>query len=140
MRRERSARRRTGRVTSAEQSAKGSEEDRPNHHVIHYVPAARAHRSADRHVLYVAARANEKQIDEIDRADDEEEQRAALHQPEGRTDRAHVIGMQWKQRRAEPASAVMCALGLSFSTMALCASICDCASAIVAPGFNRAIM
>ena len=39
-----------------------------------------------------------------------------------------------------PASAIAFASGLSFSTTALCASICDCASPTVAPGFNRAIM
>ena len=84
-----------------EQSAKCGEQERLNHHVTHHMPAARAHRSADRHVLHVAARANEKQIDQIDRAHNQKEQRTALHQQKGRTDRAHVIGMEWKHRRAE---------------------------------------
>ena len=39
-----------------EQSAKRCEQERLNHHVTHHMPAARAHRAADRHVLHVAAR------------------------------------------------------------------------------------
>jgi hypothetical protein len=41
-----------------EQSAKCGEQERLNHHVTHHMPAPCAHRSADRHVLHVAARAN----------------------------------------------------------------------------------
>ena len=63
--------------------------------------AARAHRLADRHFLRAAARANQKQIDQIDRADEQKEKHAALHQQKGRTDRADVIRMQWNHRRAE---------------------------------------
>ena len=69
--------------------------------MTHHMPAARAHRLADRHFFRAAARANQKEIDQIDRADEQEKKHAGLHQPEGRTDGAHVIRMEGKHRRAE---------------------------------------
>ena len=51
-----------------------------------------------------------------------------------------MIRVQWHDGERKPASAIIFASGLSFSTAVLCASICACASAIVAPGFKRAII
>ena len=65
------------------------------------MPAARAHRLADRHFFRAAARANQKQVHQVDRADEQEKKHAALHQPECRTDGADVIRMERKHRRAE---------------------------------------
>ncbi len=52
------------------------------------MPAARAHRLADRHFFRAAARADQEEIDQIDRADEQEEKHAGLHQQEvGRMER-----------------------------------------------------
>ena len=65
--------------------------DRFHHHLRHHMPPARAHRLTDRHFFCPAARANQKQIHQVHRADEQEEKHAALHQPKCRTDGAHVI-------------------------------------------------
>ena len=98
--------------------------------------ATRAHRSADRHFFRAATRADQKEVDQINRSDEQKKKHASLHQQKGWTNRADVLRMQWTTGDRKPASAIIFASGLSFSTAALCASICDCASAIVAPGFK----
>ena len=65
------------------------------------MPPARAHRLADRHFFGPAARANQEEVDEVDRADEQEKKHAGLHQPEGRTDGADVIRMQRNHRRTK---------------------------------------
>jgi len=82
----------------AEQSADKGEKNRLNHHLVHHVPLARAHRLADGHFFRAAARANQKQVHEVNRANEQEEKYAALHQQECRTDGTHVIRMEWKHR------------------------------------------
>jgi len=65
------------------------------------MPSARPHRLTNRHFFRAAARANQKKVNEVDRADEQEKKHAGLHQPKCRTNGAHVICMERKHRRAE---------------------------------------
>ncbi len=60
-----------------------------------------AHRLPDRHFFRPAARTNQEEVDQINRADEEEEKHAALHEQQCRTDGAHVMRMQRNHRRAK---------------------------------------
>jgi len=85
----------------AEQSTGGGEEDSFGQHLPNDMLLARAHRLADRHFFRPAAGANQEQIDQIDRADEEEEKHATLHEQECWTDGAHVMRVQRNHRRAK---------------------------------------
>ena len=82
----------------AKQSATKRQQDRFHHHLSHHMPSARAHRLADRHFFRAVARADEKEVHEVHRADEQEEKHAGLHQPKCRADGADVIGMERNHR------------------------------------------
>src|SRR4029077_5028790 len=78
-----------------EQCADHGEQNRFRHHLSHNMRATRAHGSADRHFFRAATRADQKEVDQINRPDEQKKKHASLHQQKGWTNRADVIGMQW---------------------------------------------
>src|SRR4051794_13615986 len=78
-----------------EQSAGESQENGFDHYLSHNMRATRAHRSADRHFFRAAARADQKEVDQINRSDEQKKKHASLHQQKGWTNRADVLRMQW---------------------------------------------
>src|SRR5437868_2533369 len=85
----------------SKQSADQSQQDGFNHDLVEHMTAARAHRLADRHFLRAPARADQEQVHQIDRSDEQEKKYTGLHQPKCWTDGADVIRMQWPNERAE---------------------------------------
>src|SRR5437879_13922580 len=79
----------------AEQSADESQDDGFDHYLSHDMRATRAHRSADRHFFRAATRADEKEVDQINRSDEQKKKHASLHEQKGWTNRADVLRMQW---------------------------------------------
>src|SRR6267142_973577 len=79
----------------AEQSANESQENGLDHYLSHDMRATRAHRSADRHFFRAATRADQKEVDQINRSDEQKKKHASLHQQKGWTNRANVLRMQW---------------------------------------------
>src|SRR2546428_4200733 len=55
----------------AEQSADESQENGFDHYLSHDMRATRAHRSADRHFFRAATRADQKEVDQINRSDEQ---------------------------------------------------------------------
>ena len=98
----------------AEHSAKEREQNGFNHHLTHDMPTASAHRLADRHFFRAAAGADQKEVHEVDRADEQEEKYAGLHQQQCRTDRANVIPMEWNHQRAKAGLSHHFGLGVVF--------------------------
>src|SRR6266513_789640 len=78
----------------AEQSTGRGEKNSFRDDLLNDMLAAGAHRLADGHLFRPAARTNQEKVDQINRADEQEEKYAALHQQECRTDGADVLGMQ----------------------------------------------
>src|SRR5438094_2559849 len=77
----------------AEQSADESQENGFDHYLSHNMRATRAHRSADRHFFRAATRANQKEVDQIDRSDEQKKKNTSLHQQKGWTNQADVLRM-----------------------------------------------
>src|SRR5205085_3216663 len=63
----------------AEHSADESQENGFDHYLSHNMRATRAHRSADRHLFRAATRADEKEVDQINRTDEQEKKYSGLH-------------------------------------------------------------
>ena len=80
----------------AEQPAGRGEENGFGYYLLHDMSASRTHGLANRHLLRAAAGADQKEVDQIHRADEQEEKHAALHQQEGRANGADVIRVEWK--------------------------------------------
>src|SRR5437763_10132267 len=78
----------------AEQSADESQENGFDHYLSHDVPSARAHRLPDRHFFHAATGADQKEVDQIDRSDEQKKKHASLHQQKRWTNRAEVLRMQ----------------------------------------------
>src|SRR6476660_9877988 len=78
-----------------QQSTDESEEDGFDHYLSHDMRATRAHRSADRHFFRAATRADQKEVDQINRSDEQKKKHAGLHKQKGWTNRADVLRMQW---------------------------------------------
>src|SRR6267378_327518 len=78
-----------------EQSADESQENGFDHYLSHNMRATRAHRSADRHFFRAAARADQKEVDQVNRSDEQKKKYAGLHQQKSWTNRADVLRMQW---------------------------------------------
>src|SRR6266566_9801726 len=85
----------------AEQSADESQENGFDHYLSHDMRATRAHRSADGHFFRAATRADQKEVDQINRSDEQKKKHASLHQQKGWTNRADVLRMQWLNERSE---------------------------------------
>src|SRR5438309_3828906 len=79
----------------AEQSADESQENGFDHYLSDDMRATRAHRSADGHFFRASARADQKEVDQINRSDEQKKKHASLHQQKGWTNRADVLRMQW---------------------------------------------
>ena len=79
----------------AEQSADESQKNGFDHYLPRDMRATRAHRSADRHFFRAATRADQKEVDQINRSDEQKKKHASLHQQKGWTNRADVFRMQW---------------------------------------------
>src|SRR5438046_7627192 len=79
----------------AEQSADESQENGFDHYLSHNMRATRAHRSADRHFFRAATRANQKEVDQIDRSDEQKKKNASLHQQKGWANGPDMLSMQW---------------------------------------------
>src|SRR6476619_2623105 len=79
----------------AEQSADESQENGFDHYLSDNMRATRAHRSADRHFFRAATRADQKEVDQINRSDEQKKKHADLHKQKGWTNRADVLRMQW---------------------------------------------
>src|SRR5438874_5638574 len=62
-----------------EQSADESQENGCDHYLSHNMRASRAHRSADRHFFRAATRADQKEVDQINRSDEQKKKHASLH-------------------------------------------------------------
>src|SRR6476660_9475603 len=84
-----------------EQSADESQENGFDHYLSHNMRATRAHRSADRHFFRAAIRADQNEVDQINRSDEQKKKHAGLHKQEGWTNRADVLRMQWPNERSE---------------------------------------
>src|SRR5437763_8032994 len=69
----------------AEQSADESQENGFDHYLSHDMRATRAHRSADRHFFRAAAGADQKEIYQIHRTDEQKKEYTGLHQQKGWT-------------------------------------------------------
>src|SRR6266513_2847060 len=65
-----------GSVNEPEQSADESQENGFDHYLSHNMRATRAHRSADGHFFRAAAGADQKQIDQINRSDEQKKKHA----------------------------------------------------------------
>src|ERR1700737_1090873 len=78
-----------------EQTADESQENGFDHYLSHNMRATRAHRSADRHFFRAATRADQKEVDQINRSDEQKKKHASLHQQKGWTNQADVLRMQW---------------------------------------------
>ena len=65
------------------------------------MPAARSHRLTDGHFFRSIARADQEKIDQIHRANEQEEKHTGLHQQKGRTNGTDVIRMQRNHQRAK---------------------------------------
>src|SRR6266513_3874946 len=78
-----------------EQSADESQENGFDHYLSHDMRATRAHRSADRHFFRAAARADQKEVDQINRSDEQKKKHTSLHQQEGRANGSDMLSMQW---------------------------------------------
>ena len=61
-----------------------------SHDLPHHMPPARAHRLADRHFFRASARADQKQVHQIDRANEQEKKHAGLQQQE--------VSDEWSER------------------------------------------
>src|ERR1700694_425408 len=79
----------------AEQSADESQENGFDDYLSHDMRATRAHRSADRHFLLAATRADQKKVEKINRSNEQKKKHASLHQQKGWTNRTNVLRMQW---------------------------------------------
>src|SRR5207249_6059804 len=77
----------------AEQSADESQENGFDHYLSHNMRATRTHRSADRHFFRAATRADQKEVDQINRSDEQKKKHAGLHEQKGRTNRTNVLRM-----------------------------------------------
>ena len=81
-----------GAHAESEQSADHGEEDGLNHRLIHHMPTARAHRLTDRHFFRAPARADQKEVHQINRPDQQKKKYPGLHQQKGWANGPHVIG------------------------------------------------
>src|SRR5438105_6034124 len=79
----------------AEQSADESQENGFDHYLSHDMRATCAHRSADCHFFHAATGADQKQIHQIYRADEQKKKHASLHQQKGRANGWDMLSMQW---------------------------------------------
>src|SRR5438552_14342949 len=77
----------------AEQSTAESEQDGFSHYLTHHVTTARAHRLANRHLFRVSARADQKEVHQINRPDEQKTKYAGLHQQKDWANCPHVIGV-----------------------------------------------
>ena len=82
--------------------ARQCEQHRIDHHLADNVTAARADRVAHGQLTKASARPDEQQVDEIDRADRQQDERAGLDEQQRRADRGDVIGAQRHDHRTEP--------------------------------------
>src|SRR5438105_2401755 len=85
----------------AEQSADESQENGFDHYLSDNMRATRAHQSADRYFFRAATRADQKEVDQINRSDEQKKKHAGLHEQKGWTNRTNVLRMKCKHRRAE---------------------------------------
>src|SRR6059058_2172786 len=79
----------------AEQAADESQENGFDHYLSDDVRATRAHRSTDRHFLRAATRADQKEVDQVNRSDEQKKKHAALHEQKGWANGPDVLRMQW---------------------------------------------
>src|SRR5438874_13335741 len=84
-----------------EQSADESQENGFDHYLSHDMRATRAHRSADRHFFRAATRADQKEVHQINRSDEQKKKYPGLHQQKGWANGPHVIGVERKHERAK---------------------------------------
>ena len=83
-----------GAYAEPEQRSHKREQRDFHQHLADHVPAARAQRLPDCHLLRAAIGADQQQVRQVDHADQQESQRARLHQQQSGTDGSDVIGVQ----------------------------------------------
>src|SRR5258708_6381454 len=91
-----------GAAAEPEPPAGDGKQDRLEHDLAGDVPAAGPEGLADGELLGAAAGADQEKVDEVDAADEEQKQHAALQQQEDRSDVAHMVLVQGTDQRMKP--------------------------------------